>query len=288
MMNLPIRKKKSFLNGLTNLFARIVLVLVAATIVFPLLWNIITSLKSNREILTSPWTLPSVPQYDNYVRAFIQARMGDYFLNSVFVVAVSMVLLLVLVIPAAYSLSRLQLKFVSKLINNIYIACLFLQINVLLVPIFVLMNKLNILDNRLGLCVVMVATAIPFPTYMLVGFMKTISREYEYAAMIDGCSHFHILTKIIIPLSTSSIVTVSILAFFQFFNEYILTFVTISSDEKRTLPVGLANLYEVQRYATDWGALFAALVIMLVPTLLVYSFGQNALTKGMSVGGLKG
>lgn len=287
-MSSSSKKHKNSSNRLVDFIARIFLLLVALTVVFPLLWDIVTSLKSNKEILTNPWTLPAVLQFDNYVRAFITARMGSYFFNSVFVVSVSMALLLLLVIPAAYSLSRLQLKRISKLIGNIYIACLFLQINVLLVPIFLLMNKMNMLDSRLGLCVVMVATAIPFPTYLLMGFMKSISREYEYAAMIDGCSYFHILTKIIIPLSKPSIITVSILAFFQFFNEYILTFVVITSDEKMTLPVGLSNLYEIQRYATDWGALFAALVIMLVPTLLVYSVGQKSLTQGMSVGGLKG
>lgn len=280
--------KKSISGQIADFTARVVLLLIAVSVVFPLLWNVTTSLKSNKEILTNPWTLPTVLHFDNYVRAFVTAKMGAYFFNSVYVVSVSMVLLLVLVIPAAYSLSRLDLPFVSKLVSNTYIACLFLQINVLLVPIFVLMNKLNMLDNRLGLSVVMVATAIPFPTYLLMGFMKTISKEYEYAAMIDGCSYFSILTKVVIPLSKPSIITVSILAFFQFFNEYILAFVTISSDEKRTLPIGLANLYEIQRYATDWGALFAALVIMLVPVLLVYSFGQSALTRGMSVGGLKG
>jgi N-acetylglucosamine transport system permease protein len=287
-MNTSNRKKESLAAIIANQGVRLILILCSVTVVFPLLWNLTTSLKTNEEILASPWTLPANPEFGNYVRAFLTARMGDYFLNSVFVVCISMALLLVLIIPAAYSLTRLNLKKVSKLVSNIYIACLFLQINVLLVPIFVLMNNMNMLDNRFWLCVVMVATALPFPTYMLMAFMKTISKEYEYAAMIDGCSYIQVLTKVIIPLSKPSIITVSILAFFQFFNEYILTFVVITSDEKMTLPVGLANLYEVQRYATDWGALFAALIIMMVPIILVYSIGQKSLTQGMSVGGLKG
>lgn len=282
-------KGKTGLSGkMGSFFIRILLMLISVTVVFPLIWDVVTSLKSNKEILTNPWILPAVPQFDNYARAFIAARMGSYFFNSVFVVSISMALLLILVVPAAYSLTRLGLKHVPALVGNVYIACLFLQINVLLVPIFLLMNSLNMLDSRLGLCVVLVATAIPFPTYLLMGFMKSISKEYEYAAMIDGCSYLQILTKIIVPLSKPSIITVSIMAFFQFFNEYILTFVAITSDEKMTLPVGLANLYEIQRYATDWGALFAALVIMLVPTLMVYAMGQKSLTQGMSVGGLKG
>jgi N-acetylglucosamine transport system permease protein len=287
-MNTSNQKKESLAAIIANQGVRLILILCSITVVFPLLWNLTTSLKTNEEILASPWTLPANLEFGNYARAFLTARMGDYFLNSVFVVCVSMALLLVLIIPAAYSLTRLNLKRVSKLVSNIYIACLFLQINVLLVPIFVLMNNMNMLDNRFWLCVVMVATALPFPTYMLMAFMKTISKEYEYAAMIDGCSYMQVLTKVIIPLSKPSIITVSILAFFQFFNEYILTFVVITSDEKMTLPVGLANLYEVQRYATDWGALFAALIIMMVPIILVYSIGQKSLTQGMSVGGLKG
>ena len=279
-------KKRSII--LTNALARIILLMISVTIVFPLLWNLITSFKSNTEILTSPWMLPGTLHFDNYTRAIIKANMGGYFLNSVFVVGLSMALLLVLVIPAAYSLSRLRLTIISKIVNNVYIGCLFLQVNVLLIPIYLEMNKMNLLDSRIGLIVVMVATQIPFPTYLLMGFMKTISREYEYAAMIDGCSHFQILKNVVIPLSKPSIITVALLSFFGFFNEFILAFTTISTDSKRTLPVGLSNLYEVAKYATDWSALFAALIIMLVPLLIVYAFGQRALTQGMSVGGLKG
>ena len=288
MMNHFTVNRSKVSERMAAIAARVVLIAISCTVVFPLLWNLTTSLKTNTEIMTSPWSLPQVLQFENYIRAFSKARMADYFLNSVFVVALSMALLLILVVPAAYSLTRLNLKRVSKIITNIYIACLFLQVNVLLVSIFILMNKLNMVDNRVGLSIALVATNIPFNTFFLAGFMKTISKEYEYAAMIDGCSHFSILTKIIIPLSAPAITTVSILSFFSFFNEYILTLVVISSDSKKTLPVGLANLYEVQRYATDWGALFAALIIMLVPVLVVYLFGQNSLTRGMGVGGLKG
>lgn len=287
-MNHFTANKSKASERIATIAVRVVLLAISCTVVFPILWNLTTSFKTNTEIMTSPWSFPKVLQFENYIRAFTKARMADYFLNSVFVVALSMALLLILVVPAAYSLTRLNLKRLSKIITNIYIACLFLQVNVLLVSIFILMSKLNMVDSRVGLSIVMVATNIPFNTFFLAGFMKTISKEYEYAAMIDGCSHFSILTKIIVPLSAPAITTVSILSFFSFFNEYILTLVVISSDSKKTLPVGLANLYEVQRYATDWGALFAALIIMLAPVLVVYLFGQKSLTRGMGVGGLKG
>ena len=106
--------------------------------------------------------------------------------------------------------------------------------------------------------------------------------------MIDGCSYLGILWRIIIPMAKPGIFTVSLLAVIGYWNEYAISLTMVTEESKRTLPVGLVNLYEVQRYATDWGALFAALVIVLIPTITVYIFAQEKLTSGLSTGGLKG
>ena len=128
----------------------------------------------------------------------------------------------------------------------------------------------------------------PFAIFLLTGFLRSIPRDYEEAAMIDGCGPFRILTSIIIPMCKPGIVTVCMISAMAAWNEYPVALVMVTDPTKATLPVGLANLYEIQRYATDWGALFAALVLALIPTVILFIVGQKQLVQGLSVGGVKG
>lgn len=274
-------------NRINKTVMRVFLILTSLIVIYPILWNIIASLKSNTEILQSPWSLPHKLNFQNYVNAFTKAKMGDYILNSVFVVALSLVLLMGIVVPMSYSISRFKFRF-SGAIRTVYMACIFIQANLIIVPLYMTMQKYHMLDSRIWLSLVYAVFQFPFSVFLLTGFMKTIPKDYENAAMIDGCTYFQILIKIIIPLSRPSITTVAMLGTFSFLSEYPLALTMLTTDSKKTLPVGLANLFEVQRYATDWGALFAGLVIILLPTILIYLFAQNRLTQGMSVGGLKG
>lgn len=266
---------------------RIFLLIATVIFVYPLVWNIIASFKSNEEILESPWALPSMLRFDNFIRAFTEASMGDYILNSFLITALSMFLLLVLVIPTAHIIARFDFKG-RKVLHNFYLAGLFIQPVYIMIPLFLMMSDLNLLDNRFWLSLVYAASALPFSVYLLTGFMRSIPKEYEESASIDGCGYFRTLLNIIVPLAKPGILTVVIFNFFTFWNEYALALVLLSSDEKKTIPVGLANLMEIQRFATDWGALFAGLVLVLIPTVTLYALTQKKLTEGMSMGGLKG
>ncbi|MDQ6418299.1 carbohydrate ABC transporter permease [Paenibacillus sp. LHD-117] len=150
------------------------------------------------------------------------------------------------------------------------------------------MNDLQMLDNRFWLSAVYAAGSMAISVYLLIGFMKSIPSEYEEAAMIDGCGYFGTLFRIIVPMARPGIITVVIFGFFDFWNEYVLAMTFLTSDHKKTIPVGLSNLFEIQRYATDWGSLFAGLVLVLIPTIVVYCLLQKKLTEGMMLGGLKG
>ena len=266
---------------------RIILLIATVIFVYPLVWNIIASFKSNEEILDSPWALPTALRFDNFIRAFTEASMGEYILNSFLVTALSMVILLILVVPTAHVLARFDFKG-RRFLHNFYMAGLFIQPVYIMIPLFLMMNNLEMLDNRLWLSVVYAAGALPFSVYLLTGFMRSIPKEYEESAAIDGCGYFRTLLTIIAPLAKPGILKVVIFNFFTFWNEYALALVLLSSDEKKTIPVGLANLMEVQRFATDWGALFAGLVLVLIPTVTLYALTQKKLTEGMSMGGLKG
>ena len=282
------------MNGIRNtkqkiskIFLRIVLITATFIFVYPLVWNLLASLKTNKEIMSSPWGLPAVLQFDNFTRAFVESSMGEFIINSFLVTGLSMMLLLILVIPTAYALSRFDFKG-RKVLHNFYMAGLFIQPVYIMIPLFLMMNNLHMLDNRFWLSLVYAAGALPFSIYLLTGFMRSIPKEYEESAFIDGSGYFRTLVSIIVPLAKPGILTVIIFNFFTFWNEYALALVLISSDAKKTIPVGLANLMEVQKFATDWAALFAGLVLVLLPTITLYALTQKKLTEGMSMGGLKG
>ena len=264
----------------------LIAIVAAAVVLVPLVWVVLTSLKANNEIMAGPYVLPGVLRFANYARAFEKAGIGGYFLNSILVVGISMTLLMLLIVPAAYSITRIRFRG-SGILLSIYIGCMFLQVNVLLVPIFLLVTDLGLYNTRIAVWIILAVLQVPFTTFLLSNYMRQISREFDNAAMIDGASHWQILRHITIPLSKPAIVTIVILSFLSLFNEYILTFILISDSAKWTIAVGIVDLFEVQQRATDWGALFAGLVLVMVPTMIVYAIGQRSLLRGMSFGGLK-
>lgn len=265
---------------------RFFMILGSLIFLYPLLWNLISSFKGNTEFLTDPFSWPKGLEWGNYVRAFIKANMGQYFLNSVWVVILATALTLLFCIPISYVLSRYKFKG-SKMLMNFLVCCLFVQPTYVMVPLFLQMNKLNLLDSLSAMSLVYAVFRFPFSIFLLVGFMKGISPAFEEAAQLDGCSRWQILLHIIVPMAKPGIVTVGMLSAMAYWNEYPLALILIQSPEKKTLPVGLANLFEVQQYATDWGALFAALIIVLVPTLILYMIGQKRLIGGVGLGGVK-
>ena len=266
--------------------SRVCLIFFAFLFLYPMMWNLWSSFKSNTEFLTAPFDFPKGIEIDNYVRAFTKANMGAYFLNSLYVVIAATALTLLFVIPISYVLARYKFKG-SKIILNFFMCCIFIQATYIMVPLFLQLNTMNLLDNLTAMSLVYAVFRFPFSIFLLVGFMKGIPIAYEEAAQIDGCSRIRILISIIIPMAKPGIVTVGMLSAMAYWNEYPLALVLIQSEEKKTLPVGLANLYEVQQYATDWSALFAALIIVLVPTILIYLLGQKQLIGGDGMGGIK-
>lgn len=267
----------------------ITVILVSATVVslYPLLWSLYSAFKTSSEILTSPLGLPGSFYYENFVNAFQKAKMGDYFLNSIGITMTSLVLCVLFAVPTAYALSRFQFP-LAGLIRRIFIAGLFVQATIYLVPLFLLLSSFRLLNNRLAICFVYAAGSLPFTIYLLQGFMKGLPRDYEEAATIDGCGYLKTLVQIIVPLLKPAIITVIIFNFLSFFNEFPVAFTVLNGETKKTLPIGLSNLMEIQRYATDWGALFAGLAIVTMPTILLYALTQKKLTEGVSMGGLKG
>lgn len=280
-------KKSRIKRQIINWGLRMILILGTILFLYPFVWNIISSFKTNTEYLTDPYALPSALNIENYIHAIADANMASYFLNSIYVVVLSTILLLLFVIPISYVLARYRF-FGSKLITAIYMACIFLQATYIMIPLFLEVQAIKALNNLTVICLVYAVMQFPFAIFTLQGFMSNLSREYEEAARIDGATNWGILRRIVIPLCKPGIATITMLAAMGFWNEYPLALVLLTDEKKKTIPIGLANLFEVQRYSTDWGALFAALVIVLVPTTVIYLAGQKYLLQGIRAGGLKG
>lgn len=266
---------------------RIILIVFSLVFLYPLFWNLLSSFKTNTEYMTAPYALPSSIQFDNYRAALEKANMASYFGNSIYVVALAIVILLAAVIPASYVLSRYRFRG-SRIILTVYMGCIFLQTTYIMIPLFLMLQKMNGLNHLSMTALVYAVMQFPFAIFTLHTFMQAVPREYEEAARIDGATNFGILCKIIIPLARPGIATITMLTGMGFWNEYPLALVLLTDEAKKTIPIGLANLFQVQKYATDWGALFAALVIVLVPTILIYLVGQKYLLQGISAGGIKG
>lgn len=270
-----------------NIFTRAFLILTAIVMLYPFFWNIYSSFKTSAEFLENPFRFPSALQWDNYIRAFQKSNIANNFINTFSIEIMALSLLAVLVIPCAYCLARFRF-FGRGVMKTFYMSMIFIQAPCIMIPLFMQMGSLGWLNKLAPLALLYAVLQVPFSIFLLSGFMQGIPRDFEEAAMIDGCGYTRILAHVIIPMAKPGIVTVMMLAAMTFWNEYAVGLVMLTDPTKQTIPIGVAALYEVQRYATDWGALFAALVMVLVPTALLYTMGQKYLVEGIQVGGVKG
>lgn len=257
------------------------------SVVFPMLWTLVTSLKTSRELFGSPWALPEVPQWDNYARAWNKIQVGTYLFNSVKVSGASLFCIMLLGSMIAYALARFEFPG-NKAIYFYFLAAMMIPGWLGYIPAWFLLRDLKLLGTHLGLIITYTANSLPFTVFLLYAFFKTLPKEMEESAIIDGASLQAAFWRIMLPLAKSGLLTVAIFNFLGVWNEYFWALVTISENKLKTLPLGMANLYEVAHYATDWGAMFAGFIIMLVPTFVVYAVFQNQLTQGITVGALKG
>lgn len=294
--------KKNHINAterLYKLFIYVVLIALAITIIVPVAWVFMASVKQNKEFYGNPWTLPEKLYFQNFVDAWNNAKMGEYMFNSVFVTGLALILLLVVALPAAYALSRFKFRG-SKLLNALFMGGLFINVNYIVVPIFLMLRDGDrilksifgqgfFLNNLVVLAVVYAATALPFTIYLLSGYFATLAHDYEEAAYIDGAGYSTTMWKIIFPMAKPSIITIILFNFLSFWNEYIISMTLMSSASgDKTLPVGLLNLMQAQQASAEFGIMYAGLVLVMLPTLILYICVQNKLTQGMTIGGLKG
>ena len=292
-----MKKSNSVGKILSKIIIYIALFALAISIIVPVGWVFMASVKRNAEFIgadINPWALPTDPRWENFKQAFVDARMGEFFLNSVMVTALALFLLLLIALPASYVLARFNFK-CKGILNLACMAGLFINVNYIVVPIFLMLSDANktfgvdfFLNNRFLLALIYAATSLPFTIYLLSGYFKTLPKGFEEAAYIDGCGYFKTMTKIMIPMAKPSIITVILFNFLSFWNEYIIAYTLMAKEGHETLAMGLKNLMAVEKTATNYGIMYAGLVIVMLPTLILYIAVQKRLTEGMTLGGLKG
>ena len=276
----------------------VVLIILTITIIVPIAWVFMASLKENEQFYGSPWTLPNGLHFENFVQAWQEADMGSYMLNSVIVTALGIGLLIIISLPAAYVLARFKFK-TSRFWNVLFMAGLFINVNYIVVPIFLmLVDADSFLQSTLGhgfflnnlfiLALIYASTALPFTIYLLSGYFKSLAKDYEEAAYVDGAGYFRTMIQVIFPMAKPSIITIILFNFLSFWNEYIISMTMLTKPTLKTLPVGLMNLMAAQKSAVQYGRMYAGLVLVMLPTLILYMCVQKQLTEGMTVGGLKG
>lgn len=284
---------------LYKFFIYLVLILLAVSIIVPVAWVFLASIKQNSEFYGNPWTMPLGFYVRNFADAWTKARMGEYLMNSVIVTALALAILLVVALPAAYVLSRFRFR-CRGIINACFMGGLFINVNYIVVPIFLMLVDGDkwlkglgagsfFLNNIFVLALVYAATALPFTIYLLSGYFVTLPHAFEEAAYIDGASYGKTMVSIIFPMAKPSIITVILFNFLSFWNEYIIAMTLLSNPKgAKTLPVGLMNLMQAQQAKAEYGMLYAGLVMVMLPTLILYMCVQKKLTQGMTLGGLKG
>ena len=283
---------------LYKIFVYVALITLAISIIIPVGWVFMASIKQASEFYGSPWVMPETVYIQNFIDAFVDANMGQYFMNSVIVTAIAMAILLVVALPAAYVLARFDFKGVG-FIKTFIRAGLFVNISFIVVPIFLmllgwdsavrdLMGGSFFVNNRFMLALIYAATALPFTIFLLSSYFETLPSDFEEAAYIDGAGYFKTLITVMIPMARPSIITVILFQFLAFWNEYILALTLLPNNQYKTLPVGLINLMAAERAAANYGRLYAGMVIVMLPTLILYILVQKRLTQGMTAGGVKG
>lgn len=253
--------------------------------VAPIVWAAISSFKTYAEINSSALSWPSSFQLDNYRAAFRYAPIAKYFLNSVIIVGCSVLVTVALVAMCAYIISRFRFKLKTVIVLLIS-ASLMLPAQAISQPLFAIFQKLHIFDTKPGLIIVYSAMGIPMSFFVMVSYYKTISPALEESAYIDGASFLQAFFSIILPLAKPGLVTIALLQFINTWNEFYFALMLTSGDSARTVPIALN--YYMGTFANNYSALFAAVVMTVLPTIILFIILQRQVVESLTAGAVKG
>ena len=273
--------KRKLVHGLIYGF----LIFLALVYILPLLWVVITSLKDDKVIMTSPWAMPDHLMFENYSYAWTMGNLGKATLNSFIVCTITLLVSLIVGSMAAFAIARLRFK-LSKLMLTYFMIGMMIPIHCVLIPLFIQFSSWKLTNSLVGLIIPYVTFSLPITIYIMVGFFEGIPNELFEAAVIDGCSVPRMFTVIALPMARTGFMVTGLMSFISNWNELLLAMVFISKEAFKTLPVSLTKF--VGPYHTNYTQMFAGIVIAVIPTSIVYCIFANQIVEGLTAGAVKG
>lgn len=261
------------------------LVLNMLLVLIPLLLGFISSFKTTREIFASPFAPPSGINLDNYAKVFASGRFDVYFRNSVLVTAGSLALILVLGAMAGYAIGRYRFRW-NNAVYVFFLAGLIFPAKLALVPLFIQLRDMGLLNSHFGLILVYAAGAIPAAVFIMTGFFRALPADLDSAARIDGASEWQVFWRVMLPLVRPQLSIVAIYTAIPIWNDFLLPLVFLKSSGLRTVPQGLSVFFG--EFSIDWGPLFAGLTIAALPVVILYLILSEQFIKGLTAGAVKG
>jgi N-acetylglucosamine transport system permease protein len=281
--------------GPLGVLTHLALVIWTLLVMVPLLWTFLASVKSEDEIFGSAWSLPETLRWDNFARAWEQAHIGQYMINSVIVVSFSTFGTMLVGSMAAYVLSRYPFRG-NRAIYTLFVAGLAFPFFLALSPLFfVVQNMGNVpvigqfigLNTHAGAVLVYIAYSMPFTIFFLAAFFRTLPTSVGEAAMVDGASHTRVFFQIMLPMAKPGIISITIFNILGQWNQYQIPLILLQDRDKWVLSQGIADISTAAGYDADWAALFAALTLAILPMLVVYTVFQRQIQSGLTAGALK-
>lgn len=278
-------KKKNKSSIVVKTLIYILLSILAVIYLLPLIWVIYVSLKDDKTLFVSPWSMPERLMIENYTFAWSAGKLGIATLNSAIVCVVTLLLCLVLGSMAAFAIGRMKWKLANATMTY-FLTGMMIPVHCVLIPLFTRFSKMGLTNSRLGLILPYLTLSLPLTIFIMSGFFKGLPNELFESACIDGCSIYRIFTHIAFPLSKTGLFVTGLMTFVANWNELLLAMVFISDDTKKTLPVSLSKF--VGPYNTNYSQMFAAIVIAIIPTIIVYCCFSNSIVDGLTQGAVKG
>ncbi len=287
----PLREKWSTKKELRLLPGYIILLLWVIFTLVLVGWVFAASFATTKDIFTgNALSFPTGIHFENYIKAWNSQNVSVFFGNSLVYASVASVILIVVCAPAAYVLSRFKFK-INSAIQSSFVAAMGVPVALIILPLFSVVTGLNLLSTELGtrglIVFLYIGINIPYTTIFLLTFFSNLSRSFEEAAAIDGCSPVNTFWKIMLPLAQPGIITVSIFNFINIWNEYFMSLIFASGDKVRPVAVGLYTMINSMKYTGDWAGMFASVIIVFLPTFLLYIFLSERIIAGVTGGAIK-
>jgi len=275
-----------FVDGTINVFSHGFLLVWGLLTALPLLWALLSAFKSDNEILSDPWGLPSQLRWSNFSRAWTHGHIGQYFVNTGVVLLGSLTLTMLLGATAAYALARYKF-WGNRIIYFTFVGGMMFPVVLAFVPLFFVVRNAGLLDTLPGLMLVYTAYSLPFTVFFLTAFFRTLPTAVSEAALIDGCGPFRLFFRVMLPMAKPGLISVGIFNFLGHWNQYLLPVVLLKDESKYVLAQGLAALAVSEGYRGDYSRLFAGLTLAMLPVLVVYGVFQRQIQAGLTAGQMK-